>query len=51
MHTPEEAQAVLGLFDREILIAEKEGVKGLVKTLKILKLLNQNYLKGELTLG
>jgi KaiC/GvpD/RAD55 family RecA-like ATPase len=51
MHPPEEAQAILGLFDGEIRMAEKEGAKGLEKTLKILKLYNQNYLKDELTLG
>ena len=51
MHPAEEAQAILGLFDGEIRIAEKEGAKDLVKTLKILKLHGQNYLKDELTLG
>ena len=51
MHPAEEGQAILGLFDGEIRIAEKEGAKDLVKTLKILKLHGQNYLKDELTLG
>jgi KaiC/GvpD/RAD55 family RecA-like ATPase len=51
MHPAEEAQAILGLFDGEIRIAEKEGAKGLMKTLRILKLHGQNYLKDELTLG
>jgi KaiC/GvpD/RAD55 family RecA-like ATPase/tetratricopeptide (TPR) repeat protein len=51
MHSQEEVQAILGLFDGEIRVAEKEGAKGLTKTLKILKLHDQNYLKDELTLG
>ncbi|MGD0496749.1 MAG: BREX system ATP-binding domain-containing protein [Candidatus Bathyarchaeia archaeon] len=50
MHPSEETQTILGLFDGEIRIAEKEGEKGLVRTLKILKLINQNYLKEELIL-
>jgi pentatricopeptide repeat protein len=51
MHPSEEAQAILGLFDGEIRIAEKEGAKGMMKTLKILKLHDQNYLKDELPIG
>jgi KaiC/GvpD/RAD55 family RecA-like ATPase/tetratricopeptide (TPR) repeat protein len=51
MHPSEEAQAILALFDGEIRISEKEAAKGLMKTLKILKLHNQNYLKDEVTLG
>jgi len=51
MHPPEEAQAILGLFDGEIRIAEKEGAKGLMKTLKILRLHDQNYLKDEIPIG
>jgi hypothetical protein len=51
MHPPEEAQAVLGLFDGEIRIAERESAKGMEKTLKILKLYIQRYLENELTLA
>jgi len=50
MHPSEEVQAILGLFDGEITIAQKESNKGLKKVLKILKLYNQEYLEDELTL-
>jgi tetratricopeptide (TPR) repeat protein/KaiC/GvpD/RAD55 family RecA-like ATPase len=50
MHPPEEAQAVLGLFDGEIRIANSESAKGREKVLKILKLYNQRYLENELFL-
>ena len=50
MHPPEETQAILSLFDGEIRIAEKEGTKGLIKTLKIRKLYNQKYIGDELVL-
>lgn len=51
MHPSEEAQAILGLFDGEIRLAAREGEKGLVKTLKILRLHDQKYLKEELTIS
>jgi KaiC/GvpD/RAD55 family RecA-like ATPase/tetratricopeptide (TPR) repeat protein len=50
MHSPEETQAVLGLFDGEIRIAEREGAKGPEKVLKILKLHDQEHLEDELIL-
>jgi KaiC/GvpD/RAD55 family RecA-like ATPase len=50
MHSSEEVQAILGLFDGEITIEQKESNKGLKKVLKILKLYNQEYLEDELTL-
>jgi KaiC/GvpD/RAD55 family RecA-like ATPase/tetratricopeptide (TPR) repeat protein len=50
MHQSEEAQAVLGLFDGEIRIAERESAKGAEKVLKILKLYNQKYSENELVL-
>ena len=50
MHLSEEVQAILGLFDGEIRIAEKESEKGTKKVLKIMKLYNQEYLEDELTL-
>jgi KaiC/GvpD/RAD55 family RecA-like ATPase/tetratricopeptide (TPR) repeat protein len=50
MHPPEEAQAVLGLFDGEIRIAERETNKGTEKVLKILKLYNEKYSENELIL-
>ena len=51
MHPPEETQAILGLFDGEIRIAERQGAKGLEKLLKVVKLYNQNYLKDEVIIG
>jgi hypothetical protein len=47
MHPADEAQAVLSLFDGEIRLAEKED-KSQQKSLRITKLLNQNYLKDEI---
>jgi len=46
MHTPQEVRAVLGLFDGEINIYEKD----LEKFLKIKKMTNQKYSKSELSL-
>lgn len=48
MHPPEEVQAILGLFEGEINIYEKETKKGLEKFLKIKKMYNQRYLESEL---
>ena len=50
MHPSEEAQAVLGLFEGEISIYEKELETGLGKLLKIRKMYNQRYLESELPL-
>jgi KaiC/GvpD/RAD55 family RecA-like ATPase len=50
MHPPEELYAILGLFDGEINIYEKETEKGLGKYLKIKKMTNQKYLEDELLL-
>ena len=47
MHPPEEMQAVLGLFDGEISIHEKETEKGAARFLKIKRLSNQKYAKDE----
>ena len=46
MHTLQEVRAVLGLFDGEINIYEKD----LEKFLKIKKMTNQKYSKSELSL-
>jgi L-cysteine/cystine lyase len=46
MHPPEEYHAILGLFDGEINIFEKETEKG-QKFLKIRKMSNQQYLDNE----
>ena len=50
MHSPQEVHAILGLFEGEINIFEKETQKGLGKFLKIKKMLNQRYLESELPL-
>ena len=50
MHPSEELYAILGLFEGEISIYEKETEKGLGKYLKIKKMTNQKYLENELLL-
>ncbi len=50
MHPQEEVQAILGLFEGEIRISEKETEKGIEKILRIRKLYNQRYLESELVL-
>jgi len=48
MHTSEELHAILGLFDGEVNIHEKETEKGLEKFLKIKKMSNRDHLENEL---
>jgi tetratricopeptide (TPR) repeat protein/KaiC/GvpD/RAD55 family RecA-like ATPase len=50
MHPSEELYAILGLFDGEISVHEKETEKGPGKFLKIKKMTNQRYLDSELLL-
>jgi hypothetical protein len=50
MHPSEELYAILGLFEGEIDIYEKEIEKGVGKFLKIKKMSNQEYLENELLL-
>jgi len=50
MHPSEELHAILGLFEGEINIYEKETDKGLEKFLKIKRMSNQKYLENELPL-
>ena len=50
MHPPEELQAVLGLFDGEISIHEKETPRGTTSFLKIKKMTGQKYLRDEIPL-
>ena len=50
MHPSEELHAILGLFEGEINIYEKETDKGSEKFLKIKKMSNQKYLENELPL-
>ncbi len=48
MHPTEEVYAILGLFDGEIRITEKDTAEGLRKVLRIRKLYNQRYVESEL---
>jgi hypothetical protein len=50
MHPSEELYAILGLYDGEISIYEKETEKGPAKYLKIKKMSNHRYLDNELLL-
>jgi KaiC/GvpD/RAD55 family RecA-like ATPase len=50
MHLSEELHAILGLFEGEISIYEKETERGVGKFLKIKKLSNQEYIEDELPL-
>ena len=50
MHPPQQVQAILGLFDGEIEICEKETEDGVENILRIKKMYNQQYLKGELVI-
>ena len=50
MHQPEEAQAVVDLFEGEINIYEKQSKTGSEKLLKIKKMYGQRYLESELPL-
>jgi len=50
MHPSEELYSILGLFEGEINIYEKEAEKGSEKFLKIKKMANQRYLRDELLL-
>jgi len=51
MHPPEEVQAMLGLFDGEIRVTERETVKGGEKALRVRKLSGQKYRDEELILS
>ena len=50
MHPSEEVHAILGLFEGEMNIYEKETEKGLEKFLKIRKMYNQRYLESKMPL-
>lgn len=50
MHSPKEVHAILGLFEGEINIYEKETPQGLRKFLKVRKMYNQRYLESKLSL-
>jgi KaiC/GvpD/RAD55 family RecA-like ATPase len=50
IHPSEELYAILGLFDGEISIYEKETEKGLERYLRVKKMSNQKYLEDEVLL-
>jgi len=50
MHSPQEARAVLDLFEGQIDVYEKETVKGVQRFLRIKKMINEEYLESELPL-
>jgi KaiC/GvpD/RAD55 family RecA-like ATPase len=51
MHSPEEVHAVLGLFQGEISLYEKELEEGPEKYLRIKKMLSQRYMEHEMPFG
>ena len=50
MHPPQDVQAILGLFEGEIALYDKETKKGTQKVLKIQRMYNQQYQEKELLL-
>jgi KaiC/GvpD/RAD55 family RecA-like ATPase/tetratricopeptide (TPR) repeat protein len=50
MHPAEEVQAILGLFEGEIRVSERETEKGIEKILRVRKLFNKRYLENELAI-
>lgn len=46
--SPEEVQSILGLFDGEITVSEKETDTVLEKTLRVKRMYNQRYLEKEI---
>jgi len=51
MHPPQDARAILDLFEGEININEKETEKGLQQLLRIKKMYNQRYVESELPIN
>ena len=51
MHSSEDLEAVLGVFEGEIRINEKETDRNLEKTIKVSKLYNQKYLDYEISIS
>jgi predicted transcriptional regulator len=51
MHSPEEVQAIVGLFEGEISLYEKESSEGPEKFLRIKKMLGQRYVEHEMPFG
>jgi KaiC/GvpD/RAD55 family RecA-like ATPase len=50
MHPPDQVQAILGLFDGEISIFEKDTEEGVENILRVRRMYTQRYLKNELVL-
>jgi len=50
MHPTQEVQAILGLFEGEIQVNEKETEKGIENNLRVRRLRNQRYLENEITI-
>jgi len=50
MHSPEEVEALRGLFDGEIKVTKRETAQGTKRTLRIEKLLNHECSEAELIL-
>jgi len=50
MHSSEEVQAILGLFEGEMNIYEREGEREMRKYLRIKKMFNQRYVENEMLL-
>jgi KaiC/GvpD/RAD55 family RecA-like ATPase len=51
MHSPEDFEAILGLFEGEMRVTEKETPEGTRYVLKIRKLRGQKYLESEIVLA
>ena len=51
MHPTEELQAILGVFDGEIRVSEKETPEGIRQALRVRKLINQKYSDKEIALN
>ena len=51
MHSPEEVQAIVGLFEGEISLYEKESSEETEKFLRIKKMLNHRYVEHEMPFG
>jgi hypothetical protein len=51
MHPSDQVQAILGLFDGEITIFERDTKEGIENVLRVRRMYNQRYLKNELILS
>ncbi len=51
MHSPEELEAIVGLFEGEIRITERETEQGIEQYLRVRKLYNQQYVENEIVVS